>query len=60
LNRAFVGELYKSNLFKIQVDELLNQVKPDLSRVDHSISSQLRAVKDAIESIPDRAPVSVG
>jgi U3 small nucleolar RNA-associated protein 22 len=59
LNGAFAGEVYKSNMFKIQVDELLEQVRPNFSRVEQNISSQLRRVKDAIEAIPDREPITV-
>lgn len=59
LNGAFTGELYKSNIFKLQVDELLEQVKPDLFKAETSIATLLRTVKRIVEAIPQRDPVSV-
>jgi U3 small nucleolar RNA-associated protein 22 len=59
LGGAYAGEIYKSNIFKLQVDELLSQVKPNFSRIESSIASLLRTVKNIIEAIPDREPVSV-
>jgi U3 small nucleolar RNA-associated protein 22 len=59
LSRAFIGELYKSNTFKIQVDELLDQVRPDFSAIEQEIASELGTFKHAIESILDRDPETV-
>jgi U3 small nucleolar RNA-associated protein 22 len=59
LSSAFLGEIYKSNMFKIQVDELLEQIKPKHSDVDNDIAAQLRRIKDVIEACPDGEPVTV-
>lgn len=51
--------LYKSNLFKLQMDELLGEVRThNVSRLKR-IDSLLRYVKELIEHIPDRAEVPV-
>ena len=52
---AFVGEVYKSNIFKLQVDELLAQVKPPTQSAS-AIEPVLRTLKGIIEQIPARAP----
>jgi hypothetical protein len=59
LDQTFVGGLYKSNTFKIQIDELLDQVKRDTTSIDQDIAAELRRVKEVIESIPDREPMTV-
>jgi U3 small nucleolar RNA-associated protein 22 len=59
LGVAYTGEVFKSNLFKLQVDELLGQVRPILKKQDAFIEHELRAIKSIIEAIPARAPVSV-
>jgi U3 small nucleolar RNA-associated protein 22 len=56
---AFTGEVYKSNLFKLQLDELLLQVKPKLSKNASTIEALLRELKQVIEDIPLREPVTV-
>jgi hypothetical protein len=58
LSRAFVEELYKSNTFKAQVDELLDHVRPDVSSVEQAVAKELRVLKQAIEAIPDHVPES--
>jgi U3 small nucleolar RNA-associated protein 22 len=59
LGGAYAGEIYKSNIFKLQLHELLEQVKPNFSRAETSIAALLRSVKNIVEAIPDRDPVSV-
>jgi hypothetical protein len=54
-----VGNIYKSNLFKLKVDELLKQVAADNSQLDEPINALLRTLKESIEAIPSRDPVSV-
>jgi U3 small nucleolar RNA-associated protein 22 len=56
---AYSGELYKSNIFKLQVDELLEQLKPDFLRAETSIATLLRTVKNIVEAIPPRDAISV-
>lgn len=56
---AYNGEVFKSNLFKLQVDELLDQVRPVHTRKDDSIESAVRTLKTIIEEIPARTPASV-
>ncbi|KAE9975391.1 hypothetical protein BLS_002620 [Venturia inaequalis] len=56
---AYNGEAFKSNLFKLQVDELLDQVRPVYTRKNDSIESAVRTLKTIIEQIPARKPVSV-
>lgn len=56
---AYAGEEFKSNLFKLQVDELLEHVRPKQKRKDASIEHELRSLKSIIEAIPARPPISV-
>jgi U3 small nucleolar RNA-associated protein 22 len=53
------GEVFRSNLFKLQVDELLDQVRPGHTRKNDSIESAVRTLKTIIEEIPARKPTSV-
>jgi U3 small nucleolar RNA-associated protein 22 len=54
-----VGNVYKSNLFKLKVDELLGQVARDFSQLEEPINALLRTLKESIEAIPGRDPISV-
>jgi len=54
-----VGNIYKSNLFKLKVDELLKQVTADYSQLEEPINTLLRTLKESIEAIPGRDPISV-
>jgi U3 small nucleolar RNA-associated protein 22 len=56
---AMTGEVYKSNMFKLQVDDLLQEVRPKYTAKDKSIERALRALKSIIEDIPARSPVSI-
>jgi U3 small nucleolar RNA-associated protein 22 len=53
------GDVFKSNLFKLQVDELLDQVRPGHTRKNDSIENAVRTLKTIIEDIPARKPSSV-
>ncbi|KAF2664907.1 Nrap protein [Microthyrium microscopicum] len=55
---AYVGEIYKSNLFKLQVDELICSVKPKYARIEDSVNKLLQTLKRVIEDIPAREPIS--
>ncbi|QDS71339.1 hypothetical protein FKW77_002204 [Venturia effusa] len=56
---AYNGEIFKSNLFKLQVDELLDQTRPAHIRKNDSIESAVRTLKTIIEEIPARKPASM-
>jgi len=58
-NGVSVGNIYKSNLFKLKVDELLKQVAVDYSQLEEPINTLLRTLKESIEAIPSRDPISV-
>ncbi|KAK7543513.1 Nrap protein [Phyllosticta citricarpa] len=56
---AYTGEVYKSNMFKLQVDELLAQVRPKHGKKEVAAEKALRHLKSIIEKIPSRDPSSV-
>ncbi|KAK7522645.1 Nrap protein [Phyllosticta citriasiana] len=56
---AYAGEVYKSNMFKLQVDELLAQVRPKHGKKEVAAEKALRHLKSIIEKIPSRDPYSV-
>ena len=53
---AYSGESYKSSLFKLQVDEMLSEVKPDYSKRFGPVDNAMRKLKTLIETIPARNP----
>lgn len=55
----YAGGLYKTNLFKLQVDELLAEVQPNYEKRLKGVDDLLRKLKGLIESIGDRDAVSV-
>lgn len=56
---AFTGGTFKSNMFKLQVDELLSQVRPKHGRREVAAEEALHKIKGIIEHLPDRGPHSV-
>lgn len=56
---AYTSESFKSNIFKLQVDELLEQVKPKYGKKEASAENAMRTLKEIIESIPSREALSV-
>lgn len=56
---GYTGEVYKSNLFKLQVDELLQRVRPRHGKKEAHAEDALRTLKAIIERIPDREPQAV-
>jgi U3 small nucleolar RNA-associated protein 22 len=56
---VYTAEVYKSNMFKLQVDELLQQVKPRYGKKEAPAENAMRTLKIIIEQIPSREPVSV-
>lgn len=51
---AYSGDSYKSSLFKLQVDEMLSEVKPDYSKRFGPVDNAMRKLKTLIEAIPAR------
>ncbi|KAL3426205.1 nrap protein [Phlyctema vagabunda] len=50
---------YKSSMFKLQVDELLEEVKPNYNKRLSAIDDALRKLKCLIEGFEDREPLSI-
>ncbi|KZF18883.1 pre-rRNA processing protein-like protein Utp22 [Xylona heveae TC161] len=55
---AFSAEVYKSNLFKLQTDELLAEVRPNFAERLVAVDNALRKIKGIIEEIPDSGPIT--
>ncbi|KAH7138250.1 Nrap protein [Dendryphion nanum] len=53
----YTAEIFKSNMFKLQVDELLEQVKPRYKRKE--AENAMRTLKELVEQIPSREPVTI-
>ena len=56
---VYTAETFKSNVFKLQVDELLGQVKPKYGKKEAPAENVMRTLKTLIEQLPSRAPLSV-
>ena len=56
---VYTAETFKSNIFKLQVDELLDQVKLKYGKKEAPVENAMRTLKTIIEHIPDRDPLSV-
>lgn len=55
----FAGDAYNSSLFKLQVEEMLVEVKPNYAKRLGPIGNALRKLKTLIEGIPDREEMPV-
>lgn len=55
----YAGEAYKSSLFKLQVDEMLTEVRPNYAKRLGPVDNALRKLKTLIEAIPGREPLPV-
>ncbi|KAL5116786.1 U3 snoRNP protein [Pleosporales sp. CAS-2024a] len=51
---VYTSESFKSNVFKLQVDELLQQVKLKYGKKEASAENAMRTLKTIIEQIPSR------
>lgn len=51
---VYTSESFKSNMFKLQVDELLDQVKLRYGKKEAPAESAMRTLKAIIEQIPNR------
>jgi U3 small nucleolar RNA-associated protein 22 len=56
---VYTGEIYKSNVFKLQVDQLLKQVRPKYGKFEPEVSAALHTLKRIIEQIPNQEPMAV-
>jgi U3 small nucleolar RNA-associated protein 22 len=56
---AYTSESFKSNIFKLQVDELLEQVKPKYGKKEAPAENAMRTLKTIIEQIPSRDALPV-
>lgn len=56
---VYTSESFKSNLFKLQVDELLEQVKLKYGKKEASAENAMRTLKAIIEQIPSRDALPV-
>ncbi|EOD48163.1 putative pre-rrna processing protein utp22 protein [Neofusicoccum parvum UCRNP2] len=59
LTGAYTGEVYKSNMFKLQVDGLLDQIRPRHGKNEAAAEKALRELKAIIEKIPAREPATI-
>ena len=56
---VYTAESFKSNMFKLQVDELLDQVKLKYGKKEAPVENAMRTLKTIIEQIPSREPLPV-
>lgn len=56
---AYASGTFKSNMFKLQVDELLGQIRPRHGKREAAAEAALHALKTSIEQIPARGPSTV-
>jgi len=56
---VYTAETFKSNVFKLQVDELLEQVRLNRGKKETAAESAMHALKSLIEQIPNREPLLV-
>lgn len=56
---AYFAGSFKSNIFKLQVDELLDQIRPRRSRREEAAEAALHQVKKTIEQTPNVDPLPV-
>lgn len=55
----YTSDAFKSNIFKLQVDELLDQVKLKYGHKEAPAENAMRTLKDIIEHIPSRDALPV-
>lgn len=56
---VYTAETFKSNIFKLQVDELLDQIKLKYGKKEAPAETAMRTLKSIIEHIPSRAALPV-
>lgn len=57
---VYTAETFKSNLFKLQVDALLAQVKVKYGKKEAPAEHAMRTLKALLEQLPAREPMTVG
>jgi U3 small nucleolar RNA-associated protein 22 len=55
----YAGGIYKSSLFKLQIDELLREVAPNYAKRFCGLTETLHKLKGLIEGIEERDALSV-
>ncbi|PYH41142.1 rRNA-processing protein UTP22 [Aspergillus saccharolyticus JOP 1030-1] len=53
---ALASGVYKSSFFKLQMDELLNELRPNYDKHFARLQETLRQLKSIIEQIPEKPP----
>ncbi|KAF2737922.1 Nrap protein [Polyplosphaeria fusca] len=56
---VYTAEVYKSNMFKLQLDELLEQVKLKYGKKEAPAENAMRTLKALIEQLPSRTALSI-
>lgn len=56
---AMASGFYKSNFFKLQMDELLDGLRPNYDKQTSKLQETLHKVKEIIENIPEKLPRTV-
>jgi U3 small nucleolar RNA-associated protein 22 len=56
---VYTVESFKNNVFKLQIDQLLEQVKPKYGKKEAPAEHVMRILRNLIEQLPNRAPLSV-
>jgi U3 small nucleolar RNA-associated protein 22 len=56
---VYTSETFKSNIFKLQVDDLLDQVRLRYGKKEAPSENAMRTLKTIVEQIPARDPSSV-
>ena len=56
---AITGDVFTSDLFQIQVKELLSAVEPKYEKQTVAVEKVLRRLKSVIEELPSREPLPV-
>ena len=58
-NSTYNSGTFKSNMFKLQVDDLLDQTRPQDGKRETAAEQALHKLKSVIEQIPPRGPLSI-
>lgn len=55
----YSGAQYKSSLFKLQIDSMLDEIRPNYEKYSSTINGALGKVKTLIEGIPESEPLGI-
>ncbi|KAK1819029.1 U3 snoRNP protein [Friedmanniomyces endolithicus] len=56
---AYLAGTSKSNMFKLQVDELLEQIRPRRGKREEAAEKALHSLKKTFDQMPKRGPLSI-